>query len=115
MARDVDSESYPSNVKNLVAVVFQILFPVVASWMGFKAIVEQKASVRLKSSSSSGRVEWMFGKDAVEFGIGLVLFAIAAHVIVYKKVLPERYHTTISWISRVAACAGLIFWCLSSF
>lgn len=115
MPHNADSEPQPNNVKNrTISVVLQIVFPVVTAWMGFQAIVEQAVSIRLKSSSnSSGRREWMLGQDAVEFGIGLILFAVAAHVLVYKNVLPERYHTILSRISRAAVCGAFSCWCLS--
>ncbi len=111
-ARKGDAESEPKPLKNYLHMGGEIVFPIFAAWVGGKAILEQKAGMRFKGHQA--REVWMFGQDAIEFGIGLLLFAFATHVLLYKQFLPERYHRAIVWIFRVAAGGGVVCWGLSS-
>lgn len=114
MADEESAKPQPNLFRNIANIAFQIIFPIIAGWFGFQAILERKASMRLKGGSSQGREVLMVGQDAIEFGIGLLLFALATHVLLYKRVMPAQYHAAIVWIFRVVACGGVIFWGLSS-
>ncbi len=114
MSNDNSTDTKRNPFRGPFGIIGQIVFPIIAIWFGVKAILEQKARIRMKGSNTQGQEVWMLGQDAVEFGIGLLLFAVATHVLLYKKFLPTQYHTCITWIFRITACGGIVCWGLSS-